>query len=121
MVELPDFDDLTSVIELHKRIKTELELKKIELVSLRADITNFIMMNPNYWGVDKKAPSNAHIRDTYHVVGYDEMTKERLSELMMGIAKLDAEVVYIENVLELAKIRIDVWRTESANKRSSLV
>lgn len=120
-VELPDFSDMLLLAESLKARQITLETKKLELSALKADITNFVLMNKNLWGAEQKPPTNVHIKDTFHVVGYDELTRKKLSDLNSEIASLEAEVEYMKRAFDLFKIQTDIWRTQSANQRSALI
>lgn len=117
-VELPDFDDM---IELAKKIgneKTQIMLAEATLEILLAEITKIVTTNPDYF-VGGKAPSNAHISDTYHVLGIDAKQREQLMDLKIEIAKLTGELKEDEALFKVYQEMINVWRTQSANERGA--
>jgi len=120
-VELPDFSDMLLLADAIRNQQFALEAMKFELSALKADITNFVLMNRNLWGADGKPPTNVHIKDTFHVVGYDETTRKKLQDLNTSIASLESEVEYLRRAFDLSKIQTDIWRTQSANQRSALL
>lgn len=115
-VTLPDFDDMLSLATSIGSIKTELMIAEGEHEELKAHITEFVLANEVYWA-DKKAPSNAHIKDTFHIIGYDEDTGRKLKEYNNRIATLTGKLKTQENTFRILESMIDVWRTQSANER----
>jgi len=113
---LPDFDDMINLANEIGRLKTELMLKEAFLEQLRADITTHVMGNSEFWGGDKP-PSNAHIKDTFHIKGYDNESRALLLSFVERIAELSGELKARENVFRVYQNMIDVWRTQSANAR----
>jgi hypothetical protein len=114
---LPDFDDMIKLANEIGGIKTELMLQEAYYDQLKAEITDYVMVTESCWGGDKKCPSNAHIKDTFHVRGYDEETKNKLLAFVSKIANLTGELKAKENIFRVYENMIGVWRTESANQR----
>lgn len=116
-VDLPDFDDMVALANDIGGLKTSLMLLEGRQDQLKADITETVTTDPTYWGSDKKAPSNAHIKDTFHINGFDEDTRARLELLRNTIATTTGELRTKENIFRVYESMIGVWRTQSANDR----
>lgn len=119
-VQLPDFDDMVNLAGSIGTTKTKLETEKADYDILRADITNYVMNHKELWD-NGKVPSTAHIHDTYHIVGYDEETRKALDVKRKNIATLSGYLDELELKFKIWQAMIDVWRTESANLRNSLL
>jgi hypothetical protein len=119
--ELPDFDDFIRLADTIRQLKIEFEGKKFEVAALKARITTYVMSHKELWENENKPPSNAHIRDTFHVIGYDEETRLELLTLINTTASLESQLDYLDKAFYISKIKVDVWRTQSANKRSSFI
>jgi len=116
-VDLPDFDDMVALANDIGGLKTSLMLLEGTQEQLKADITETVTTDPTYWGSDKKSPSNAHIKDTFHVNGFDEGTRTKLENLRTAIATTTGELRTKENIFRIYESMIGVWRTQSANDR----
>lgn len=116
--KLPDFDDLVSLAQEIGRIKTELMKHKSRLDELKAQITHTVTINSAYF-VSGKVPSMSHIEALYNVIGYDEESRLKLFSLKESIACEEGLLREKELTFQVYRDMIDVWRTESANKRGS--
>lgn len=117
-VELPDFDDMTKLASKMGNEKTKIMLAEATLDILLAEITRKVTSDPAYF-VGGKAPSNAHISDTYHTLGLDSKQQQELMELRIEIAKLTGELKEDEALFKVYQEMINVWRTQSANERGA--
>jgi len=117
-VELPDFDDMIKLASKMGNEKTQIMLAEATLDILLAEITNTVTTKPEYF-VGGKAPSNAHISDTYHVLGLNTEQKIQLMDLRIEIAKLTGELKEDEALFKVYQEMINVWRTQSANERGA--
>jgi hypothetical protein len=116
--KLPDFDDLVSLAQEIGKLKTELMKHKSRLEELKARITFTVTSEAAYF-VSGKVPSMAHIEALYHVVGYDEECRLKLFALKESIANEEGLLREKELTFQVYRDMIDVWRTESANKRGA--
>lgn len=117
-VELPDFDDMVTLASKMGNEKTQIMLSEATLDILLAEITNTVTTNPEYF-VGGKSPSNAHISDTYHILGLNPKQKEDLMDLRIAIAKATGELKEDEALFKVYQEMINVWRTQSANERGA--
>jgi hypothetical protein len=115
-VTLPDFDDMASLSEkigdtLKKKLILELEIQLAE-----ADIVKEVTTNADFF-VNGKAPSMNLIDATYKFKGLQgELFPKRIA-----VAELTADVERYRRLYSILHDKIEVWRTQSANDRSSVV
>lgn len=117
-VELPDFDDMIALASKIGNEKTKILLAESRLEMLLAWITDTVTRGEKYW-INGKPPSNAHISDTYHVLGIDSDSSSQLVEIKNEIANLSGELRTDENLFKIYQEMINVWRTQSANERGA--
>jgi len=117
-VELPDFDDMIKLASKMGNEKTQIMLSEATLEVTLAEITNVVTSNPTYF-VGGKAPSNAHISDTYHVLGLSVEQREYLMKLRVEIANATGNLKEDEALFKVYQEMINVWRTQSANERGA--
>jgi hypothetical protein len=113
---LPDFDDLQKAIEEIYKWNIRKSSLDIEIKNLEAGIVKEVTTNDKYF-VLGKPPSMEKINSTYVYPGLSgELISKRLA-LAEAYASLEkARLCY-----EVLKTRIDVWRTQTANERASLL
>jgi hypothetical protein len=119
-IELPDFEDMIQLARTVGNNKTELLICKNELDFMLGEITQQVNIDEQYW-LDGKRPSNAHIKDTYHVLGLNEATKIQLLTLRSRIAELEGDLRANEALFSVYQDIIGVWRTQSANERGTFL
>ena len=117
-VELPDFDDMMKLASEIGNTKTQLMFKEATLEMMLAEITQRVTTNPDYF-IGGKAPSNAHIQSTYHILGENTAQREMLIEFRVAIANLTGKLKEDEALFKVYQEMINVWRTQSANERGA--
>lgn len=117
-VELPDFDDMIKLASKMGNEKTQIMLSEATLEVTLAEITNVVTSDPTYF-VGGKSPSNAHISDTYHVLGLNAEQREYLMKLRVEIANATGNLKEDEALFKVYQEMINVWRTQSANERGA--
>jgi hypothetical protein len=115
---LPDFDELVLLTGEIGGLKTSLMVDKTSLERLEADITKRVTGDPIYY-IRGKSPSMSYIKAHYHALGCDEETEREIAELKSSIAESEGQLREKELLFQVYRDMIDVWRTESANKRGS--
>ncbi len=115
---LPDFDELIALTGEIGGLKTTLMVDKAGLARLEAEITEKVTKDAQYH-VGGKAPSMAYIKSHYHTLGCDKKTFEDLNTLKSTIAKNEGKLREKDLLFQVYRDMIDVWRTESANKRGA--
>jgi hypothetical protein len=113
----PSFDEFMKIVEEVGRYTLEKDVLDAELKLAESNITKECMFHPEKYSPDGKIPSMSFIQNAYHYVGFNgELTEKRLRlatvKALLAEAKLKFEVY--SNMLEL-------YRTESANRRNSVV
>lgn len=114
--------DLEYMLELTEKMadtQQELSVTKHALEVFKAQITQTVTEDESYW-VGGKVPSMAYITSHYHLLGYNSNTGKGLTELENKIAQLEADLLRYRTKFQIEKDRLEVWRTESANTRSTL-
>lgn len=115
---LPDFDELIALTGEIGGLKTTLMVDKASLSRLEAEITERVTKLPQYH-VGGKAPSMAYIKSHYHILGCDDETCGELDKLKSIIAENEGKLREKDLLFQVYRDMIDVWRTESANKRGA--
>lgn len=116
--KLPDFDQLITLAEEIGITKKRLLLNKALLDREHANITQSVTSDAAYY-VSNKPPSMAYIKSNYHVLGISKESREYIVSLQNQIAEDEGTLKEKELLFEVYRGMIDVWRTESANKRGS--
>lgn len=111
-VELPDFDDLVQLV--NKIYNLSQEKASLE-IKIKIGEREAVEKGMEIIKVDGKKPSMAYIESTVKVTGIDG----ELVPLREKLLKLNNEIDYYKDLLEIYKLKIEVWRTMSANERAS--
>jgi hypothetical protein len=111
-VDLPDFEQMmevaTRISELAKRkLLLDLALKKSE-----ADIALKVMYDETYFQKGKP-PSMSFVESTYMVLGLNGELLDVRREYCETVAELER----VRMAYDIMKMKVDVYRTESANSR----
>ncbi len=115
MTDLPDFDDFIQLSEDIKQlmiVKADLD-NKIEIGkanTFKRALTDMSLF------LDNKPPSISMIKALYEYTGIDG----ELIPLREAFALANAELKRKQAEFDMMKTKIDIYRTESANKRASL-
>lgn len=113
--ELPDFDEMLSLADMIKNImirkaQLEYELSKGESITYKTSMTD-----PNYF-VGNKQPSVAYVKSVYEYGGL----QNELLPLRKELGEVSAELENLRLRFDVMKMMVDLYRTDSANKRASL-
>lgn len=119
-VELPDFNDMMALADKIGDGKKKLLVLETELDNLLAQITEHVTKHSGFW-INNKPPSNVHIKDTYHLLGYNEETKKQLAELRQRISEAKGDLEKDKLLFNVYQEMINVWRTQSANERGAFI
>lgn len=109
---LPDFDDMALIVEeisaiVERKLVIEAELDtKAALIVLEATTNPARMING-------KTPSMEFVKNGWMVTGFDG----ELIPLRLELASVTARVEEKRNMLQLLFRKLDVWRTEQADRR----
>lgn len=112
----PDFDDVMEIIDRIRELSVESMLLSNKIKFMESDIVQKATEDTKYF-VSGKPPSMTYVNSTYKVTGFDGELKELRNEL----AEIESELEYRKNLFSLKKDMLEVWRTESANQRASVL
>lgn len=115
-VELPDFDDIFDLMTKIKNISLRLASLELKLDNDRAVINRTVTTYPIYF-INGKPPSQDYIKSTFFVTGLNG----ELVPIREEISKLEIELDYLKKTMDVIKIQIDIWRTQSANSRKTVI
>jgi hypothetical protein len=110
--DLPEFEDMYKTIEEIRDLATEIGIAKVALAYAESEITKLATSDGKYFQ-NGKPPSQTYIDNTYKYQGFDS----ELIPMRMNLAKLEAQLAYKKASLDLDKLKLEVWRTQSANER----
>jgi hypothetical protein len=114
-IELPDFDDMTRQIEvIYEMLKNKIILD-LEIKDAEAQLVRKVTSDPMYF-VGGKAPSMSFIETALMPAGLDGS----LLLLRQKLADYTATYERFKLLYELSKMKVDVWRSQSANQRMSV-
>ena len=113
---IPDFEDFLSLADEIG----ELSFKKMKLENIikgkEAQVVTLVSIDSGYF-VNGKPPSMAYIEATYRYTGVDGKLLEERNKLADITAMLEKRKLQ----LSVYKDMLDVWRTLSANSRSTSI
>lgn len=107
VADLPDFDELYSLIGDIKTTSIEVSKLKLQIKVLEKEA--FVR------GREEGLPVS-HVENTYKTTGFNN----EILPLREQLVDAEAELEFMENTLELHKSKIEVWRTVSANERTGI-
>lgn len=113
-IELPDFEKIFALIDTIKDVSIQRSKLALEIDFLQDGIVRSIYKESADRGT--KPPSMEFIKNTFLISGLDGELKPNKIQL----AFLDATLSNAKLELEMYKLVIEVWRTNSANERKSL-
>lgn len=114
-IDLPDFEDMYKLVLKIKDKTIAASIIEAEIDIRESEISKEVVHN-EYYFIKGNPPSQAHIQRAFFPAGLEGELIPKRKEL----AKLKAEIEYLKMHLDLDKMLIEVWRTESANKRSAV-
>lgn len=117
--QLPDFDMMIALANEIGNLKKVILLNKGKLDVKTAQITQDVLSNETFWGKDKKQPSMVSIEKTFLVIGRNDEETVELATLRAEIARDEGLAKQKDLLFQVYRDMIDVWRTESANKRGA--
>ncbi len=109
---LPDFEDMYATIQEIKELTYNKLLLEVQIKDVVAHITKTAYTNSKYFTNGKPRPMS-FIEKAWLFSGFNG----ELFEKRERFARTCADLEHIKLKFDLDKALIDVWRTESANKR----
>jgi hypothetical protein len=114
-VNLPDFDDMLRLGEQIKNLMLEKGNIEFQIKSREAEIYRITSTDQQYF-TNGKPPSAAYVKSAYEYSGI----QGELLEPRKRLAEIIAELEFNEIRFNVMKMQVDIFRTDSANKRSAL-
>lgn len=112
-IDLPDFDFLMDMINIIGSLSTKKENLELDIISLEARVVIVATTDEKYF-VGGKPPSMSFVEATYKRTGFDGEIMQKRREL----AVVSSELEVARKSFDLAKQKIEVWRSLQANERS---
>lgn len=112
-VDLPDFDDMLRIGQQIKEKIIERDDLDIKIKSRESEIYRITATNSQYLTKDGKPPSASFVKATYEYPGLEG----ELLPLRKQYSVLIAEIENLRLVFDVMRMKVDLYRTESANKR----
>jgi hypothetical protein len=116
IINPPDFEDVMEIVERIRELSLQEAILSNKIKFMESDITAEATENEKYF-VNGKPPSMTYINSTYKVTGFDG----ELKKLRNDLAQIQSELEYRKNLFSVKKDMLEVWRTESANQRASVL
>lgn len=114
-ITLPDFEDFISIASRVGNLVSEKETIEAELELEESKITGICSTDPKYFENGKPA-SMTYIKARYFFPGLNgELTEKR-----MKLALVKGQLETAQLTFKIYQAMVDLYRTESANKRGSL-
>lgn len=118
IIKLPDFDDMADLAEEIGVLNRNLIELKDERDILLADITMKVTVDPEFLK-GGKPPAYNFIEATYHKIGYDDLTRARLSKLFTDIAEITGQLEKAKNLFQVMRDMVSVWRAQQYNLKEA--
>lgn len=110
-IELPDFDEMLSISDRIGQLELEIATTEDQLDVEKAAITRIVTNDKKYW-VDNKKPAMNYIQTTYHIEGYNDVTKDRLQKLRNHITSLKGELEKLKRKFKVYSHMVDAWKAQ---------
>jgi hypothetical protein len=114
-MDIPDFEEMLSKSKEIQALSNKKRRLTLEINLKEAEVVSKVASNPQYY-VNGKPPSMDYIKTTYLVTG---LTGE-LIPLREELIEVTCRLGEVKSEFDLMKSSIDIYRTESANKRAIL-
>jgi len=114
-INAPAFDEMFDVIQKITDLDLEVSAWKIKKEMLEAEVMLEATLTDKHL-VKGKTPSVTFIDRSWKLTGFNGEITETKIKLAEASSKLDEE----KRKFEILKMMFDMWRTQSANERTSL-
>jgi hypothetical protein len=115
-IDLPDIEEMFEFIDTIQVLSYEKAGLELKIKVLEAEIVRKASVDPQYF-IGGKPPSMSYIDSTYKITGFND----ELVELRDRLTKLNSDLDSIKLKFFFYKDLIDLYRTQSANERISIV
>jgi hypothetical protein len=113
-VNPPDFEIMQELSEDIFQLQEKKTLLELDIEEKEAE-TVFKVRNDEEYFINGKPPAMNYVKDSYMVTGING----ELMELRRELAQIESRLDLKERQFWIYRNMIDVWRTQSANKRST--
>lgn len=114
-VKIPDFDEMMQVAEEIRDLMVVEDTLKLKIEEAETKVYQETSSNPKYL-VGGKTPSNAHVKSNFIFSGLDGEIKP----LRESLVTVSAQLEFSKMKLDIMRMQIDLYRTESANRRTAV-
>ena len=116
IINPPDFEDVMKIVERIRELSLASAILENKIKFTESEIVVEATANEKYF-INGKPPSMTYINSTYKVTGFDN----ELKKMRQDLVEMQSELEYRKNLLGVQKDKLEVWRTESANQRASVL
>lgn len=113
-VDLPDFD---SIAEIAEKIYNLTKQKGLLELTIKIQEKEAIEKSIDGIKIQGKTPSMSYLESTIKITGLENEIIENRKKLY----EISAELDYYKNLMDIAKLKIDIWRTLRADERAGLL
>lgn len=113
-IELPDFDDMFGIVQTIKALGMEKAVLDSSIKEEEAKVIKHVTITEAFFQ-NGKPPSMSFVEKTYAYTGLNN----ELVDKRRRLAEITYEIESYRNLLDFYKIKIEVWRTLSANERAA--
>lgn len=118
---LPSFDDMEELVRISANAHFEAAKLVSEIKRLEAQYIRECILVQQYWPLGKRpTDSGTYLRKVVPVLGNTPEQKLLLESKRKELAKHKKQAAEADSLLEIARGKISVFQTLSANKRGSL-
>lgn len=117
---IPDFDDMEKWAHQAAGLKGQVIRIKAELAMYEAQVIHTAMTDQAYW-ISSKRPGITYCQAVVAKIGNTEVDRKVLDHWRHDLADKIEELALVEHLIDLAKAKLDLFRTLSANTRKSFL
>lgn len=115
-MELPEFEDMQNTVEEILKLSLKKASLDLSIKVAEADVFKQAIVDEKYFQ-GGKPPSATYIENAYKQTGLEGEIIPKREEL----GDITARLEYQKNKLELMKTLVEIWRSEQANQRVSVL
>lgn len=113
-IDLPDFD---SIAEIAEKIHEITKQKGLLELTIKIQEKEAIEKGIDTLKIQGKPPSMSYLESTIKITGLENEIVENRKKLY----EISADLDYYRNLMDIAKLKIDIWRTLRADERAGLL
>lgn len=112
-METPNIQEGYEIVNEIAEISRKLAEVKLKIYAAKSAIVTKVLSEQKYW-INGKPPSMSLIEKTYLLTGIDGVD---LISIYREKENLQTQLDYLKAKLEIFKLEVEIWRTQSANER----